>query len=352
MRNLTLLFLFALLIASCTDKNDAIDESFYGTIPCADCPGIEYELHLHNDNTFNESSLYLDRTEEAITEDGTYSIENDSIIVLDRGQNDGFDRLLIRGESLIILNSEGKEIEGVLAPYYILSKEKPEISKATEVATEYSFKASGNEPFWNVGFGEDNKIYIAGMLGENQISYSFPMPEAKELNEHAKSYHLKNETLEMDLLVLPQSCADTMADNIFTHKVSLQLKLAQWEEFQDLQGCGEYIGIHQLQSIWLLSSINGEEISENNRNAHLQFDVGEGVFFGNGGCNNINGNFEYTETTITFGTVAATLMTCENQEEESKFITKLEGFTYDIQLSRDDLTLSNSENQLTFKRLE
>lgn len=352
MRNLSLFFLFALLLASCTDKNDAIDDSFYGTIPCADCPGIEYELHLHDDNTFNESSLYLERTEEALTEDGTYSMENDSIIVLDRGHKDSFDRLLIRGEKLIILDANGKEVEGPLASHYVLSKEKPEASMATETPTEYSFKASGNEPFWNIGFGEDNKIYIGGMLGEDQISYNFPMPEAKDLNEHAKSYYLKNDKLEMNLLVSPQSCDDTMADYTFTHKVSMQLKLANWEEFEDFQGCGEYKGIHQLNSIWLLSSINGEEISENNRNAHLQFDVDEGVFFGNGGCNNINGSFEHTETTVTFGTVAATLMECENLKDESKFITKLDGFTYDIQLSRDDLSLSNEENELVFKRLE
>ena len=352
MKNLPLFFLFALLFAACTDKNDAINESFYGTIPCADCPGIEYELHLHEDNTFNESSLYLERTDETLTEDGTYRIESDSIIVLDRDHKDGINRLLIRGENLIILDSDGKEVEGSLAPYYILSKEKPETSMATEVSTEYSFKATGNEPFWNIGFGEDNKIYIGGMLGEDQISYSFPMPEAKDLNEHAKSYHIKNDKLEMNLLVSPQACADSMADNIFTHKVSVQLKLANWDEFQDLQGCGEYKGIHQLNSIWLLSSINGEEISENNRNAHLQFDVSEGIFFGNGGCNNINGDFEYTETSITFGTVAATLMACKNLDDESKFITKLDGATYDIQLSRDDLKLSNEENELVFKRLE
>lgn len=352
MRYLPLFFLFSLLFTACADKNKAINESFYGIIPCADCPGIEYELHLHDDNTFKESVLYQDRMENAHIEDGTYNIENDSIIVLNRDGKEGFDRFVLRNNDLVILHSDGKEVEGPLAPYYILGKEKPDYSNKFKSTMDYSFKASGNEPFWDIRFGDDSKLYISGLLGADQVSYSFPMPKAKELNEHAKSYHIKNDKLEMNLLISTQACDDTMADYTYTHKVSLQLKLADWNEFQDFEGCGEYEGIHQLNNVWMLHSINGEEISENNRAAHLQFDISEGIFFGNGGCNNINGNIEYTETTISFGKVAATLMHCENVEDEANFLTKLEDATYNIQLSRDDLQLSNDKDELVFKRLE
>src|SRR5690625_6827477 len=90
-----------------------------------------------------------------------------------------------------------------------------------------------------------------------------------------------------------------MADHTFTHKVSLQLKLADWDSLQDFEGCGEYDGIYQLNNVWMLHAINGKEISDNNRAAHLQFDISEGVFYGNGGCNNISGSIEHSETTIT-----------------------------------------------------
>src|SRR5690625_667057 len=100
MRNSSLFFLFALLLVSCADKNVAIDESFYGIIPCADCPGIEYELHLYDDNTFEESVLYQDRMVDAHIEDGTYSIENDSIIVIDREGKEGFNRFVLRDDRL------------------------------------------------------------------------------------------------------------------------------------------------------------------------------------------------------------------------------------------------------------
>lgn len=352
MKKIPLFFLFAMLFVACADKNEAVDESFYGTIPCADCPAIEYELHLHDDNTFNESMLYLERSEDAFKEDGTYRIENDSIIVLDRGGNEGFDRFVLRNNNLVILDSDGKEIEGDLAAYYVLSKEKQEDIRMDESTDEYSFKAQGNEPFWNIHFGLDDNIYISGLLGDGIVSYKFPMPEAKELNEHAKSYRLENDDLEMDLLVSPEICDDSMSDISYTHKVSLQLKLAAWNEFQELNGCGNYDGIYQLNNVWMLVSIDGKEIDKNNRNAHLQFDIGEGIFYGNGGCNNINGIVKHTETTLTFDKVITTLMACEDQKDEANFLSKLEGFTYDIQLSKNDLTLSNDENEMVFKRLE
>lgn len=351
MKKIPLFFLFAMLFVACADKNEAIEESFYGTIPCADCPAIEYELHLHDDNTFNESMLYLERSADAYKEDGTYSIANDTTIILDRGGDEGFERFVRRDNKLVILDADGKDIKGDLAAYYVLSKEKPKKSDMGNNMEEYSFKAQGNEPFWNIRFGLDDKIYISGLLNSGEVFYTFPMPEAKELNEHAKSYRIENDDLEMDLLVSPESCDDTMADISYTHKVNLQLKLADWDSFQELEGCGNYDGIYQLNNVWMLVSINGEEIEKNNRNAHLQFDIAEGVFYGNGGCNNINGKVEHTETTITFGKVATTLMACENLNDESKFITKLDGFTYDIQLSKNDLTLSNDENELIFKRL-
>lgn len=352
MKNLPLFFLFTLLFVACADKKESINESFYGIIPCADCPGIEYELHLNNDNTFAESMRYLDRNVDAFEHDGTYTIEQDSIIILDRGEEqEGFKKLALKDDILVILDTEGNEVEGELAAHYILSKEKPEISD-TEYSVEYSFKAQGNEPFWNVRFGTDNTMYLSALMEQGELRYSFPTPEAKELNEHAKSYRVENEELEMELIVFTELCNDTMADISFTHKVSVQLKLAAWDAFQDLQGCGEYEGIYQLNNIWMLSAINGEEIEESNRTAHLQFEIGEGIFYGNGGCNNIGGQVEHTETTVTLSKIASTQMACENLEEEDKFLSKLQETTYNIQLSKNDLTLSNEENELVFKRLD
>lgn len=352
MKKLSLSFALAILFVACNDKSDSINLSFYGLLPCADCPGIAYEIHFNDDLTFNESMEYLDREVEPFISDGTYQ-KNDNLLILERDSEGGFTHFMLKEDTLILLDADGKEIEGELSEYYILTKEKPDISELIDKPiSEYSFQANGNEPFWNIRFGLKDKLYLRGMLGENTVSYSFPIPEAKELNEHAKSYRIENDELEMELLIRKEPCDDTMADYSYTHSASLQLKLAAWDVFQDLKGCGEYAGIYQLNNIWKLESINGEKLSENNRNAHLQFDIAEGIFYGNGGCNNISGSVEHTETTITMSRVAATQMACENLEEEYKFISKLDGFTYNIQLSKNDLTLENEENLLVFKRLE
>ena len=38
--------------------------TYKGVFPAADCPGIEIELTLHNDNTYTMNSSYMDRSEE------------------------------------------------------------------------------------------------------------------------------------------------------------------------------------------------------------------------------------------------------------------------------------------------
>ncbi len=36
--------------------------TFYGTLPCADCPGIRYELTLNDDGTYVEQTEYLEKS--------------------------------------------------------------------------------------------------------------------------------------------------------------------------------------------------------------------------------------------------------------------------------------------------
>src|SRR5690554_5798331 len=117
MKKLPLFFFFAMLIVACNEKNDAINESFYGILPCADCPGIEYELHLNDDNTFKENQKYLESDVDTFSSDGTYRLENDSIVVLEREVKEGITRLVLRDDQLIILGADGKEVEGSLAEY-------------------------------------------------------------------------------------------------------------------------------------------------------------------------------------------------------------------------------------------
>jgi copper homeostasis protein (lipoprotein) len=68
--------------------------NFSGTLPCADCPGIDTMLELHADGTFMLMETYLERKVEPAMLDGTWTAEeNGSRIRLDPNSKSEQDRL-------------------------------------------------------------------------------------------------------------------------------------------------------------------------------------------------------------------------------------------------------------------
>ena len=59
------------------------------------------------------------------------------------------------------------------------------------------------------------------------------------------------------------------------------------------------------------------------RDAHITFDVTTKKFSGNGGCNQINGNYNVDKNEITFTEVISTKMSCNDIEFENAFLTTL-----------------------------
>lgn len=58
--------------------------AYVGTLPCGDCPGIQTVIKINNDNTYEISSVYLDRKSEPVTAKGSFTWDNSgSIITLD-----------------------------------------------------------------------------------------------------------------------------------------------------------------------------------------------------------------------------------------------------------------------------
>ncbi|HSD13822.1 MAG TPA: copper resistance protein NlpE [Flavobacterium sp.] len=97
------------------------DGTYKGVIPCADCPGIETELTLNKDKTYELSVLYRDREQKPTVTKGTFTWNDaGSIIKLDKA---GTETQYKVGEGrLTMLDHSGKEIESALKSNYILHK--------------------------------------------------------------------------------------------------------------------------------------------------------------------------------------------------------------------------------------
>jgi uncharacterized lipoprotein NlpE involved in copper resistance len=95
---------------------------YTGTIPCADCPGINVKITLNPDETYTISYRYEDKqpTDEFVQGKFTWSADGGTI-KLDCQEFPPFYRL---GEKkLIQLDMEGNPITGALSNNYILTQE-------------------------------------------------------------------------------------------------------------------------------------------------------------------------------------------------------------------------------------
>lgn len=96
--------------------------TYKGTLPCADCEGIETTLTLHKDKTYTKQSNYLGKEDFTEETEGTF-IWNDEGTEISLSSEGGVSPYYKVGENkLWHLNNDGKIIEGDLANHYILTK--------------------------------------------------------------------------------------------------------------------------------------------------------------------------------------------------------------------------------------
>jgi heat shock protein HslJ len=76
---------------------------------------------------------------------------------------------------------------------------------------------------------------------------------------------------------------------------------------------------------WVLTEMKGVPVQQSGsrRDAFIRFDVIEKRFTGNGGCNQLNGNYTIDKKDIRFTDVIATKMSCSDIAFENTFISTL-----------------------------
>lgn len=96
--------------------------TYEGTLPCADCPGIEIELTLNSDLTYSSTMEYLER-DTTYEEQGKFEWDDSGseITLYESGENES-SHYKVGENQLIFLDSEGNQIEGNLKDAYILIK--------------------------------------------------------------------------------------------------------------------------------------------------------------------------------------------------------------------------------------
>jgi len=88
--------------------------SFVGTLPCADCPGIRYQVNLLADHTFVSRMTYEDRST-SLQEEGSWQLANDGkTLVLQTDHQTREQFALLDEQTLRKMDTNGKEIQSKL----------------------------------------------------------------------------------------------------------------------------------------------------------------------------------------------------------------------------------------------
>ncbi|GHV55666.1 hypothetical protein FACS1894182_00420 [Bacteroidia bacterium] len=111
--------------------------TYYGTIPCADCPGINVELTLNSDLTYSMKRIYQDR-QSIFSNSGkfTWNKAGTDIDLKDIKEYGAFQHFLVQDEKLILLSMTGDIMAGVNMNDYTLTKNKP-VSASDGLTNKY-----------------------------------------------------------------------------------------------------------------------------------------------------------------------------------------------------------------------
>ncbi|MCI7307944.1 copper resistance protein NlpE [Alistipes senegalensis] len=96
--------------------------TYEGTLPAADCPGIQTALTLNPDGTYELHMKYIDRDAE-FDEKGVFSVKENLLTLtqLDDGSEEYYK---VEENRLRMLDAEKQPVTGALAENYVLQKIK------------------------------------------------------------------------------------------------------------------------------------------------------------------------------------------------------------------------------------
>ena len=102
---------------------------------------------------------------------------------------------------------------------------------------------------------------------------------------------------------------------------------------------------------WTIVEMKGVPVQQSGgrRDAHLVFEVPEKKFRGNGGCNQISGNYNLDKKEIHFTEVIATKMSCDDIDFENAFLNEL-GKVDRYEVNGNELRLKRRQETLLVLR--
>lgn len=203
--------------------------TYQGTLPCADCSGIETTIALHSDKTYSLSTRYLGKNDEAKTTKGTFEWnEAGNTIRLSGNEREPL-RYFVGENTLTQLDMEGNKISGSLAALYVLKKvANPELFTDNQLTgvkwelTELFGKAiapeAGRKAAFIVFEAQDNRMHGSGSCNNFNGAYELKQGQRISMTGLATTMMAcPDMSLEQEFFNVLNSCDNyTVADGILS----------------------------------------------------------------------------------------------------------------------------------------
>ncbi len=189
MKKILFLALTAILLSACSTSQTAIKQTatptkmigtYTGLLPCEGCPGIDYQLTLKADHTFEEVLVYQERDVKPSQTYGTWSIDK-SILILTK--DNGTDRLSIESDKLYKLGADKMKLNQTNPAMYVFNKIDPEkpINQTVALTGKWLFITLNGKTYTNPRdeskkpfiIFDETKHTISGNTGCNNYSGQF-----------------------------------------------------------------------------------------------------------------------------------------------------------------------------------
>jgi len=307
--------------------------SFAGTLPCADCPGIRYQLNLLPDQVYFLRMTYLDRGSDAVFDDlGRWILGSDRQTLLLRGSREAPLFLRIDTDSrLTMLDRKGLPIESELN--YALDRAAAFLWFDIQMPVRGMYRYMAD----------------AGRFVECLTGQSWPVAQdaanAEVEREYSKVTRQAGEPLLMTAegRLRLQAGADGGAPRP-------TLTVEQFLGFWPGETCGTpFVQEPLAGTYWKLTRLGDQPVSvrEDTREPHLLLREEGRRLTGWGGCNRLIGSYELQDQMIAFGGIAGTRMICpDGDATEPAFLAAL-AETRQWKVLGQHLEFYDAEGQLT-----
>jgi copper homeostasis protein (lipoprotein) len=282
--------------------------SFSGDLPCADCPGIRYQLDLFADHVFFLRMTYLGKGK-SFDDIGTWVISADDKTLTLHGGREAPARFSIVDEmTLRKLDLAGREIASALNYDLKRTASLQPIEPRLSMTGMYRYMAD------------------AGIFTECRSRRRMPVAQEQDNAALEAAYtRARGEPGEELLVSLEGQIA--MRPKMEGDGGQATLVVERFLDVRPGESCGAPVATANLEDIyWKLTHLGNTAViaSDRQREPHLVLRSQDRRLGGSGGCNRLLGSYELAGDTLTFGHMAATKMACaQGMDTEQAFLEAL-----------------------------